>query len=60
MKRIWILSICLVLALGAIGCKEEGAMEKAGREIDEKVESAGDAVDDKIEEAKKALEDEDE
>jgi len=60
MKRFWITAITLGfvlgLGLGTLGCKEEGAMEKAGKQLDEQVESAGDAIAD----AKKSLEDEDE
>ena len=62
MKRLWTASIAIsfVLGLGTLGCNEEGAMEKAGRQLDEQVESAGDAVDDTLASAKEALEDEDE
>ena len=60
MKRFWITAITfgfvLSLGLGTLGCKEEGAMEKAGRQVDEQLDSAGDAIAD----AKKELEDEDE
>ncbi len=62
MKRFWTASLCVffVLGIGVLGCREEGPMEKAGRELDEKIESAGDLVDEKLGEARAALEDEDE
>ena len=62
MKRFstTLLILGFVVGLGALGCKEEGPMEKAGRQLDEQLESAGDAIDDTLADAKKALEDEDE
>lgn len=62
MKRIWISAIALsfILALGTLGCSEEGPMEKAGQQVDEQIENAGDAIDDTVARAKEALEDEDE
>lgn len=64
MKRFWLTAITLgfvlSLGLGALGCKEEGPMEKAGSQLDDQLESAGDAIDDTLADAKKAVEDENE
>ena len=68
MKRFMALGICLCLALGVAGCREEGPAEKAGRKVDDAVdrlrygdegalEKAGREFDEKLEEAVEAVED---
>ncbi len=45
-KMIMIVSVlCSFLALATLGCEKEGAMEKAGKKVDEAVDSAKEAVD---------------
>jgi hypothetical protein len=45
MKKAFALSLLAVVACVA-GCKEEGPMEKAGKEADKKAEEIKDAVND--------------
>lgn len=63
------LAACLVtavVALGALGCREEGALEKAGRKVDEAIdklqhgdesalERAGRKIDEAVEDAEEKL-----
>jgi hypothetical protein len=46
------LTAAFALAIGSVGCKEEGAAEKMGKAVDEAAEDAGDAAED----AKKKME----
>ena len=57
MRRV--VSLCAVagLALGAIACREEGAMEKAGKAMDEAVEGAREHAEEAAEAGRQALED---
>ncbi len=50
------LPILAALALSIVGCRNEGAAERAGREIDEAVEDAGDAVEEAADDVKDAAE----
>jgi hypothetical protein len=46
LKVILILGVlCSFAAVATIGCEKEGAMEKAGKKVDEAVDSAKKAVD---------------
>jgi len=67
MRRVVSLIAVLGLALGALACKEEGPMEKAGKAMDTAVEDAteagkqaldeaGEKVDETAEKAKKMAE----
>lgn len=55
--KIWkkcVLAFCLMAVMvPAFGCSEEGAMEKAGKKMDQAVEDASDAAQDAADEAKK-------
>lgn len=53
MKRFLCVLALLAFVFVLPACEEEGAMEKAGREIDEAAESAGDALEDAKDERKK-------
>lgn len=45
-KMIVLMSVlCSFFALATLGCEKEGAMEKAGKKVDEAVDSAKEAVD---------------
>jgi hypothetical protein len=50
------LPILAALALSMVGCREEGAAERAGREIDEAVEDTGEAVEEAAEDVEDAAE----
>jgi hyperosmotically inducible protein len=39
-------SLVLALALGSVGCENEGPAEQAGQTVDRSVEKAGDKVED--------------
>ena len=55
--RVWVaVAIMTAVAGGSLGCREEGAAEKFGRQLDEAAESAGDAIEDASDDAKKKLE----
>jgi len=43
-KRIVIIGCILALMVPALGCKEEGSMEKAGKKIDQAADDAQDSV----------------
>ncbi len=48
--------ICVLAAFAlavAAGCKQEGPVEKAGRQIDKAVEKGGDKIDDAADKLKK-------
>ena len=49
-----LLGAALLLPLAG-GCREEGAAEQAGREIDEAVEDLGEGVDKAVEDSEEAL-----
>jgi predicted small secreted protein len=55
--RFIVLSVLAVLAFSSAGCRQEGAAERAGRELDEAVEDAGEAVEDAGEAVEDAAED---
>jgi hypothetical protein len=55
MRRFLSLLAVCALALGAVGCSEEGSMEKAGRAVDEAVEDAHEAGADALEQAGEKL-----
>lgn len=66
MRRLITIVAVFGLALGAVGCKEKGAMEKAGEAVDEAVddvkdmgqgpvERAGESVDEAAKKAKEAV-----
>ena len=49
------LAVGLALSLAGSACREEGAMEKAGRKVDEAMEDANREAADAMEDAGKAL-----
>lgn len=51
-----LITILAALLLAAGGCKEEGAMEKMGKKLDEAAEEAQDAAEDAAKELEKAAE----
>jgi len=57
-KRIAMaLAVGLALSLASTACREEGAMEKAGRKADEAMEEANKKASDAMEDAGDALDD---
>jgi hypothetical protein len=51
------LTLLIALNLTVVGCaKEEGAMEKMGKTLDEAAESMGEAAEETAEDVKKAVE----
>jgi len=68
MKRTMVIVLCTFIAATTLGCRKEGAAEKAGREVDEAVdkiqhgdegalEKAGRKLDEAADDAKDELED---
>ena len=43
--------------IGIVGCEQEGAMEKAGKQIDKAAKDVGEATEEAIKDAGKAVED---
>lgn len=57
MRVITTAILALVLGVFNVGCaKEEGAMEKMGKQVDQAVEDAEDAAEDVADDVKKATE----
>jgi hypothetical protein len=56
MKNMLWLAV-VAIALVASGCKEEGAVEKAGKEIDKAAENAADASKDAADKTRDAIKD---
>ncbi|MEP4485441.1 MAG: hypothetical protein ABJ013_07425 [Halioglobus sp.] len=57
MKAITIAALALVLGVFTVGCaKEEGTMEKMGKQVDQAVEDAEDAAEDVADDVKDATE----
>lgn len=44
LKKLSILSVCLLITTGLIACEKKGAAEKAGEKIDETVDKTKEAV----------------
>jgi hypothetical protein len=55
--RIFVMGSALLLALGAVGCRDEGPAERAGRAIDEAVDDAGNQMDEAMDHAKDTMDD---
>ena len=56
LRKGFVLGTAIFLALGVAGCKEEGALEKAGKEADKAMEKTSDAAKDAVNKAKEELE----
>lgn len=55
-KHVWLgIALALMIAVGSSGCREEGAAEKLGRQLDEAAENAGEAIEDAADETRKKL-----
>ena len=57
-KKLFLCALFMGLVMSVSGCaKEEGAMEKAGKKLDEAAEDIGDAAEDMKKDIAKAAED---
>ena len=56
MKRLASVVTLLMLAFAFTACREEGPMEKAGRQVDEAMDQASRQIDEAVDETKKKME----
>lgn len=57
LKKFLLLLGMIVFLTTAVGCEEQGPMEKAGEKIDETIEKAGENIEEGGEEIQQAAED---
>ena len=56
LRNLMLLGAVMACGLGVAGCKEEGALEKAGKEADKAMEKTADAAQDAADKVKEAVE----